>query len=247
MDSSKGLFCICRQPESRFMICCDQCGEWFHGDCIGITEAEGDRMDKDDISFICNQCQQTCNHQSETELLPKWHVNGPSFRFFPYPVIDVNKPWGSPCDSCGDHCTGHFVTDSSIGDGGFDAFLRNCAQTKPSPILLFSRVVRRVVRTMEVIQKMENYMIRKIENPMIQKMENYMIQKKNGKLYDFTNLSAFKCSHQLDMNESSNDFHILRSHFKFTYSVAFSENYGSVTFSENRKSMMSYHRDFPVL
>ena len=30
-------------------------------------------------------------------------------------------------------------------------------------------------------------------------------------------------------------FHILRSHFKFTYSVAFSENYGSVTFSENRK------------
>ena len=53
-------------------------------------------MDKDDISFICNQCQQTCNHQSETELLPKWHVNGPSFRFFPYPVIDVNKPWGSP-------------------------------------------------------------------------------------------------------------------------------------------------------
>ena len=42
------------------------------------------------------------------------------------------------------------------------------------PILLF----RRVVRTMEVIQKMENYMIRKIENPMIQKMENYMIQKK---------------------------------------------------------------------
>ena len=41
--------------------------------------------------------------------------------------------------------------------------------------------------------------------------------------------------------------HILRSHFKFTYSVAFSENHGSVafsenhgsvTFSENRKSMM---------
>ena len=41
--------------------------------------------------------------------------------------------------------------------------------------------------------------------------------------------------HQLNRNESSNGFHILRSHFKFTYSVAFSENYGSVTFSENRK------------
>ena len=22
-----------------------------------------------------------------------------------------HKPWGSPCDSCGDHCTGHYVTD----------------------------------------------------------------------------------------------------------------------------------------
>ena len=30
----------------------------------------------------------------------------------------------------------------------------------------------------------------------------------------------------------SNGFHILRSYFKFTYSVTFSENYGSVTFSE---------------
>ena len=67
-------------------------------------------MDKDDISFICNQRQQTCNHQSETELLPKWHVNGPSFRVFPYPKL-MHKPWGSPCDSCGDHCTGHYVTN----------------------------------------------------------------------------------------------------------------------------------------
>ena len=38
--------------------------------------------------------------------------------------------------------------DSSIGDGGSGAFLRNCAQTEPSPILLFRRVVRRVVHRM---------------------------------------------------------------------------------------------------
>ena len=62
-DSSKELFCICQQPDSTFMICCDQCGEWFHGDCISITEAEGDRMGEDDIYFICNQCQQICNQQ----------------------------------------------------------------------------------------------------------------------------------------------------------------------------------------
>ena len=89
-------------------------------------------------------------------------------------------------------------------------------------------------------------MIRKIENPMIQKNGKLYDPKKNGKLYVFPIESAFKYLHQLNRNESSNGFYILRSHFKFTYSVAFSENYGSVTFSENRKSMMSYHRDLPV-
>ena len=53
--------------------------------------------------------------------------------------------------------------------------------------------------------------------------------------YVFPIESVFKYLHQLNRNESSNGFYILRSHFKFTYSVAFSENYGSVTFSENRK------------
>ena len=49
--------------------------------------------------------------------------------------------------------------------------------------------------------------------------------------------SAFKYPHQLNRNESSNGF---------TCSAAFSENHGSVTFSENRKSMMSYHGKVPV-
>ena len=35
--------------------------------------------------------------------------------------------------------------ESSIGDGGSGAFLRNCAQTEPSPILLFHRLVCRLV------------------------------------------------------------------------------------------------------
>ena len=42
--------------------------------------------------------------------------------------------------------------------------------------------------------------------------------------YVFPIESVFKYSHQLNRNESSNGFYILRSHFKFTYSVAFSTN-----------------------
>ena len=69
---------------------------------------------------------------------------------------------------------------SSIGDGGFDAFLRNCAQTKPSLYYVF------VEWSIGWFIEWFLYFVLTLENYMIQKMENYMIQK-NGKLYDSTN------------------------------------------------------------
>ncbi|CAG2105775.1 unnamed protein product [Medioppia subpectinata] len=37
---SNSLYCICRQPydSSRFMVGCDICSNWFHVDCVGLTE-----------------------------------------------------------------------------------------------------------------------------------------------------------------------------------------------------------------
>ncbi|XP_041713168.2 CXXC-type zinc finger protein 1-like [Coregonus clupeaformis] len=33
------VYCVCRRPDINcFMIGCDCCNEWFHGDCIGISE-----------------------------------------------------------------------------------------------------------------------------------------------------------------------------------------------------------------
>ena len=64
-------------------------------------------------------------------------------------------------------------TLSSIGDGGFDAFLRNCAQTEPSPILRFCRMVHRMVFIFCAhIGKLYDPKNGKLYNP------------KNGKLYD---------------------------------------------------------------
>ena len=51
------------------MICCDQCGEWFHCDCIGITEEEGNKMADDDVSFVCQQCRKLVDDNSQTEIL----------------------------------------------------------------------------------------------------------------------------------------------------------------------------------
>ncbi|CAL8325239.1 unnamed protein product [Merluccius merluccius] len=51
------LYCICRQKHNkRFMICCDGCHEWFHGDCVGIGEAQGRCMDRGGEEYTCPTC-----------------------------------------------------------------------------------------------------------------------------------------------------------------------------------------------
>ncbi|XP_068759395.1 CXXC-type zinc finger protein 1-like [Montipora capricornis] len=59
-------YCICQTSDtSRFMICCDKCDEWFHGDCIGITKMEA----KDIKQYYCIQCL-----DSDTDLFIKYRT-----------------------------------------------------------------------------------------------------------------------------------------------------------------------------
>ncbi|KAI9486636.1 MAG: hypothetical protein EXX96DRAFT_534872 [Benjaminiella poitrasii] len=48
------LYCVCRQPYDarRFMIACDRCDDWFHGECIGINEKESEFIDL----YFCRAC-----------------------------------------------------------------------------------------------------------------------------------------------------------------------------------------------
>jgi hypothetical protein len=45
-------YCLCRRPYEGFMIGCDDCEEWFHGACIGVSETRADRVDK----YVCIRC-----------------------------------------------------------------------------------------------------------------------------------------------------------------------------------------------
>lgn len=68
VDNKKKLYCICRTPydNTKFYVGCDICSNWFHGDCVGITEAMSHDMDE----FICDDCRQVQQeHQVSHRLL----------------------------------------------------------------------------------------------------------------------------------------------------------------------------------
>ncbi|XP_074486723.1 nucleosome-remodeling factor subunit BPTF-like isoform X2 [Sebastes fasciatus] len=58
------LYCICKTPydETKFYIGCDLCTNWYHGECVGITEKEAKKMD----DYICVECKRG---QESTEEL----------------------------------------------------------------------------------------------------------------------------------------------------------------------------------
>ncbi|KAK2144497.1 hypothetical protein LSH36_751g01049 [Paralvinella palmiformis] len=59
MDSPRGgsgeeVYCICRSSDcSTFMIGCDKCNEWYHGECINLTQEEANHIKH----FYCHLCR----------------------------------------------------------------------------------------------------------------------------------------------------------------------------------------------
>ncbi|XP_069807678.1 nucleosome-remodeling factor subunit BPTF isoform X3 [Dendropsophus ebraccatus] len=51
------LYCICKTPydESKFYIGCELCANWYHGECVGITELEAKKVDV----YICDECKRS--------------------------------------------------------------------------------------------------------------------------------------------------------------------------------------------
>jgi len=51
---SKKLYCVCKTANTqRFMIACDHCDEWFHGDCVGVGEEFSNKIK----TFYCHICR----------------------------------------------------------------------------------------------------------------------------------------------------------------------------------------------
>lgn len=51
--SAVATYCICKKPDDgRWMIGCDGCDDWFHGDCVGMDQNKAQLI----IKFMCPNC-----------------------------------------------------------------------------------------------------------------------------------------------------------------------------------------------
>ncbi|GBM38532.1 Nucleosome-remodeling factor subunit BPTF [Araneus ventricosus] len=62
LDQRK-LYCICKKPydSKRFMIGCDMCSNWFHVECIGLTEVKAKSMSR----YVCKDCTKATETAAE--------------------------------------------------------------------------------------------------------------------------------------------------------------------------------------
>ncbi|KAI0130141.1 hypothetical protein BJ170DRAFT_302606 [Xylariales sp. AK1849] len=53
-EIDNGPYCLCRGPDDhRWMISCDVCEDWFHGECVNIDKELGEKLIE---RFVCPNC-----------------------------------------------------------------------------------------------------------------------------------------------------------------------------------------------
>ena len=64
-DDPNHLWCVCfpSAGEDKFMICCDCCHEWYHGDCVGVSPSQGHELFGNNLDYVFPLCLPSSNNQ----------------------------------------------------------------------------------------------------------------------------------------------------------------------------------------
>ena len=50
-------YCFCGEPwRGGYMVECDECGEWFHGECVNLSEDEEQYHSQEGMGYHCLRC-----------------------------------------------------------------------------------------------------------------------------------------------------------------------------------------------
>lgn len=58
------LFCSCKKPydDSQAMILCDECCDWFHAECEGLSSEMMEKITADGDNYMCRNCRLLIKH-----------------------------------------------------------------------------------------------------------------------------------------------------------------------------------------
>ena len=72
--SNDKTYCYCKYGESGIMICCGKCDEWFHDECLGLSEDEVDNIKE----YYCAECVDRYRLSTKYEVPPVRSADGAS-------------------------------------------------------------------------------------------------------------------------------------------------------------------------
>ncbi|KAI0440767.1 hypothetical protein F4803DRAFT_563578 [Xylaria telfairii] len=62
-ETDNGPYCLCRGPDDhRWMISCDVCEDWFHGECVDLDKEIGEKLVE---RFVCPNCTDGRNNYTK--------------------------------------------------------------------------------------------------------------------------------------------------------------------------------------
>jgi COMPASS component SPP1 len=75
-EVDNGPYCICRGPDDhRWMIGCDVCEDWFHGECVSIDKQLGEKLIE---RFVCPNCTDAVNYTKYKKMCSYKNCTNPA-------------------------------------------------------------------------------------------------------------------------------------------------------------------------